>query len=588
MPTTSEQLLSDAACAFNIGKYQDSIDLSLHVLETDAKATKAVFLISVSNFKLGNISDATEWMLKYTHARPQDADGWFNLGVYSLHQQDIKQTLEYLQKAIKLNEKHQQAWAAIASVFSRTEHLDKALGAFAQALKLEPTDLLTLLNYASTLKNMGFVSDAISIYERALESHPTSPEALSGVCYCSQYLSGCSLSGLKQIHARYDERHIQPQAWGVFEHATIRKPRTVADTDATDKNCLRVGFLSDEFREPTIGGWLISVFESLDADKYCYVPVTVEDAVTSRFKQAATKFTTLPTDPMDAAKLIYTDDLDVLIDVSGHTRGQVLKVLAYKPARKQCTWLYPGTTGISTVDGIITTADIIPVSYEPEYNERILRFPSTYANVCYTPPKELINNTRTVTDSIVFGTVANASKFQSQTLQTWAKILHASAGSKLLFKGQLFGSADAYKWVVDVFNKMGISADRLIFKGYSPYAERFSIYNDMDVYLDTFPVSGCASTCEALYMGVPVITLPQATAASRQSLAFLRLLGAYDFIATSPDQYVEMAVRLAQTPARLGYLRSNLRNKFLASNICNAQGMAEELKLLLTIACKEN
>ena len=275
--------------------------------------------------------------------------------------------------------------------------------------------------------------------------------------------------------------------------------------------------------------------------------------------------------------------------MSGHTCGNRLLVFARKPAPIQVSWIgYEGTTGLRAIDYLLADRYVIPPETEIDYPERILRLPDGY--VCYEPPAdapevEPLPSSRR--GFVTFGSFNNPGKITPDVVDVWATILRKSPQSRLLLKYRGMDDDGAGRRLVDLFGKQGVSADRLELRGMSSFAEALTQYNEVDVALDPFPFSGGATTCNALWMGVPVITCPGETFASRHGLSYLSSLGMTETIARDQDEYVRLAVDLASDRQRLATLRVSLRPRMAASPLCDGRRHAAWLTQLLREVWRE-
>jgi predicted O-linked N-acetylglucosamine transferase (SPINDLY family) len=284
----------------------------------------------------------------------------------------------------------------------------------------------------------------------------------------------------------------------------------------------------------------------------------------------------------EAADLIRADEIDVLVDLAGHSNGNRLMVFARKPAPVQVTYLgYPGTTGLSAIDYRITDAFADPPGMtEGHHSEKLIRLAG--CAWCYGPDSQNVPSESPATQSgvVTFGCFNNLAKVNDRTLGLWARILDAVPGSRLLLKSIGFLSMDARRRVREsLCSQSGIGEERLDIRGpEDSHESHLALYREMDIALDTFPYHGTTTTCEALWMGVPVVTLAGRTHVSRVGVSLLTNVGLPELIAESEDDYVRMAVELARDVERLVSYRSNLRDGMLGSQLLDAPSFAREIE----------
>ena len=257
---------------------------------------------------------------------------------------------------------------------------------------------------------------------------------------------------------------------------------------------------------------------------------------------------------------------------SGHTAGNRLLLFTRRPAPVQASWLgYPGTTGLSSIDYLVMDAISAPPDAERWCVEALARLP--YGRFSYMPPSyapAVVEPASRRGGPLTFGSFNNVAKLGPEVVQLWAKVLAASPGSRLVLKWKSLGDAATRERVAGAFAAAGLAPERLELRGRSPHAQMLAEYGDIDIALDPFPFSGGLTSCEALWMGVPVVTLPGDRPASRQTLGFLHGLGLDDLAAGSKADYVRIAAALAADSGRRAELRETLRSRMAASPLADA------------------
>ena len=284
----------------------------------------------------------------------------------------------------------------------------------------------------------------------------------------------------------------------------------------------------------------------------------------------------------EAAELIRADEIDILVDLAGHTNGNRLTVFARKPAPVQATYLgYPGTSGLSAMDYRITDALADPPGMtEAHHSEQLIRLPA--CAWCYGPDTEILpaESPAALRGCVTFGSFNNLAKVNERMLGTWARILEVVPGSRLLLKSAGFLSMDARKRVsAALLSKAGISEERLDIRGPEDNHEsHLALYREIDIALDTFPYHGTTTTCEALWMGVPVVTLAGRSHVSRVGVSLLSNAGLPELVAESEEDYVRIAVELAGNAQRLANDRANLRDQMRASRLLDAPAFSRAIE----------
>jgi len=344
-----------------------------------------------------------------------------------------------------------------------------------------------------------------------------------------------------------------------------------------------MGFVSADLRSHPVGYFLESVLAALStvaADRlavHAYANQRQNDDVSVRLRQTCAAWLGVADlDDAALAQRIHSDGIDVLVDLSGHTRNNRLSMLAWKPAPVQVSWLgYCGTTGVDLVDAFLADPWIAPADIEPDYVERIVRLPECF--LCFTPPAGpmIVGPSPALSDrAIHFGCFNQLAKINEEVVAVWAKILRAVPGSRLLLQSLALQDPAIRRGVAERFGRHGIDAARLGLQPAQGREDYLAAYHQVDIALDPFPYPGGTTTLEALWMGVPVLTLPGSTALSRQGLSVLQNLGLADWVANDADDYVARAVRHAADLRALAQLRQGLRQRLLDSPLCDAVSFA--------------
>jgi predicted O-linked N-acetylglucosamine transferase (SPINDLY family) len=285
-------------------------------------------------------------------------------------------------------------------------------------------------------------------------------------------------------------------------------------------------------------------------------------------------------DDRAVATMIENDRIDILVDLAGHTGGNRLGVLAYKPAPVQVTYLgYPDTTGMGQVDYRLTDELSTPPDLQPFYVEELVYLPE--GSLCYRPPDwapQVLPLPAASKGYVTFGAFNDSCKVNAPLLAIWARILAANPGSRLLFKSRAGADPQVRQIFLDQFQRAGISPERVIVEGQKPAIEYLRLYDRVDMALDTFPYNGTTTTCDALWMGVPVVSLVGRHHASRVGLSILSRVGLETLAAATPDDYVARACALAQDPEGIEKLRASLRPRMMASPLCNGKAFARAVE----------
>ena len=390
-----------------------------------------------------------------------------------------------------------------------------------------------------------------------------------------QYQSGITLAELAAAHAEYDRLHA-----GGFETT-----RLIHKSDRDPHRRLRLGLVSADLCRHPVGYFLIRAVENLggsQCETVCYYDRSSKDDLTARFQAATVWREVSGLSDQNLAEQIANDRIDILFDLAGHTAHNRLLVFARKPAPVQITWAgYVGTTGLGAMDYILADRHEIPEGAEAFYRENVLRMPDGY--VSYDPPAYAPAVTALPAmkqGNVTFGSFNNRVKIDSQTIDLWARILNQVPNSRLLLKFRGMSDPSIVSGLAEQFACFKIAPERLECLDYSPHPGLLAEYQRVDLALDPLPYNGGLTTCEALWMGVPVVTCPGQTFASRHSLSHLANIGLHETIAVDHEEYIDLAVALATDLPRLAGLRAGLARRMSASPLCDGRFAADLTRVL--------
>ena len=522
-------------------------------------------------------SEAATACRRAIELQPDFADAHYNLGIALRGLGLDDEAMAAYQRAIELRPNYAWALTNLGNLLEKKSRFNEAEASYRRAIELNADFAPAHNNLGQLLKDLGRLDEAMPCYRRATDLAPDSASVHSNLLAVMQYCPGITLPELFAAHCEYDRRHAAPLRAAWHPHENLRDP----------DRPLRLGLVSPHFASHPVGHFLVRALENLDRGEFeiiGYSDTRASDAMTERLRAAMTGWRdTSAFSDEQLTERIREDRIDILFDLAGHTSGNRLLVFARKPAPIQITWLdYVGTTGLSAMDYILGDPREIPPEAEPWYREKVLRMPDDY--ICFDPPP----NAPPVgpLPALASGRVTFASfnippKTTPEIVRVWARILAAVPGSRLVLKNRGFDAGPTNARYRRMFEEGGISHDRVEFLGWSPQHELLASYNRVDVALDTFPYNGGLTTCEALWMGVPVVTCPGEIFASRHGLAHLTAAGAHETIARNLDDYVQVAVSLAGDLARLARMRSRLRDRVAGSPLCDGKRFAGHFSDLL-------
>ena len=522
-------LLDDAIVAC-----QRAIDLKPDLVEAHCNLSNAF----ADN---GRLDDAIAVCRKVITLRPSLPEGHYNLG-------------NALKEKVRLND---------------------AISAYRQAIILKPNYPEACTNLGSAFQAAGQLDDAIASYRRAIALDPQLTKARSNLVFALNYHPEFDATKIAEEHRRWGEVHAEP----------LRKTIQPHTNDRSSGRRLRIGYVSPDFREHSVAFFLENVLachDSAEFEIFCYASVARPDAVTARLRSLVPHWRNIIRLPdEEVAALIRKDAIDILVDLSGHTAHDWLLVFARKPAPVQVTWLgYTNTTGLRAMDYRISDARLDPPGISDQlHTEQIVRLPETFA--CYQPPAEAPETGPLPALSrgyVTFASFHTLAKLNDRLLASWAMILAAVPSSRLMLMAEGFRDPSCRERLAAFFVCKGVARDRIEFRETEPLRQYLLRQQEVDVLLDSHPCSGHTIACHALWMGVPVVTLPGGTSCSRLVASVLGALGIPELVAQSPEAYVQISSTLASDLPRLSELRGTLRARMLGSPLMDAPRFARNVE----------
>jgi predicted O-linked N-acetylglucosamine transferase (SPINDLY family) len=516
--------------------------------------------------------DALHALQKTAELLPNDAEAHNNLGIALQERGQLDAAMSCHLHALKINPDFVEAHYNLGNVLCELEQLSEAVKSYRNGLKLNPNFAILHSNLGSTLLELGLIEEALVSYRHALTLDPNS------VVMCSNLIG--ILNYTTSTPAEYLSEALR---YGQIAACKVTQRFTTWRCDFKPQH-LRIGIVSGDFRNHPIGFFLESLLAQLNPARIeliAYTTQTKEDYLTNRIKPYFTKWQSLfGLSDQAAAKLIHDDGVHILIDLSGHTAHNRLPVFAYKPAPVQASWLgYFASTGVTEIDYFLADETGVPDTQPANFSETVCYLPDT--RLCFTPP--LTNLPIAPLPSlknghITFGCFQNLAKLGDKVLMAWGRIFAALPTARLRLASKQLGDPTVVSRLVERLQQYGIAADRVQMLGSVPRAAYLAAHAEVDIILDTFPYPGGTTTCEALWMGVPTLTLAGETLLARQGASLLTAAGLPDWITNGEDDYVAKAIHFASDLPKLTILRAGLREQVRTSPLFDAPRFAKNLE----------
>ncbi len=481
---------------------------------------------------------------------------------------------------------HAFAQFNLARIADAEGNSGEALDLYQRATANDPDGKLPETVTADLLLKLGYVEEAIANYDAWLLRHPTHADAHSGRLAAAQYQLGVTSESLRALHVTWDERFGRNAQPHKPPPASRRQPRE-GRSGRSDARPLRCALVSGDLREHAVGFLVVRAIEAIDpaaVEFFAYSDSNPDDPTARRFRQRVRHWRDSSTwSDQQLADAIARDRIDIAFDLAGHSSPSRLPAFARRPAPTQITWAgYVGTTGLAAMDWLIADRFHVPPGTEQHYVEKIIRMPDSYA--CFDPPGDAPPITSLPAGSggpLTFGAFLNPAKINAEVARLWTRVLAATPRSRILFAYAGFETAAVQQRIRTWFAEAGGDPGRLDFVGRMPRKDLLRRYGTVDLALDPFPYSGCVTTCEALWMGVPVITLPGETFAGRHTLSHLSNVGLTEFVARDANDYVAIAASWDRDRDRLAALRANIWGMVERSPLSDGPRFANHLLRVL-------
>ena len=502
---------------------------------------------------------------------PLHSESHLHLGRALIAAGDPKKAVDHCRNAIRLQADVALAHTTLGIALQENGQTQQALQAFAEALRLNPDSSPARSNIGSVRLFEGRLDEAIEQYQLALRADAKSDAAMDNLLFALNYHPDLPATEIFAAYQRFDQTVAAPlqSSWRPF------------DNQRSTRRLLRIGYVSPDFRNHTVMLFLEPVLASHDAqafEVFAYAELAAEDAVTARAKKLVAHWrNTKGLSDEALAALIRDDQIDILVDVAGHTAGNRLKVFARKPAPVSVSWMgYGYTTGLSAVDYYLTDPVAVPIGTEHLFSERPWRMRKS--SWVYRPGAGMgdVGPLPAVgCGHITFGTLTRPVRINHRVIRVWAEILKRTPGSSLVVDSKAYGDPDTREALTMQFAACGVGRERLQIGYHSP---PWDLMRSVDISLDCFPHNSGTTLFESLYMGVPFVTLAGRPSVGRLGATILHGLGQAAWIAESEEQYVVIAVKLAQNWDGLAQVRASLRGQLQQSCLMDEGGFTRELE----------
>ena len=596
-PEISDAHSNKSTVLMELGRCNDALEACQEAIKLKPESADAWFNAGNALVKLGRTQEAVSHLRKAVEIRPDYVAALTNLGCELLNLNEIEEAIQCLTRAIALDYGHAKAHLNLGAAWLESGDRSKAQSSFEKALEVDPNYAKPWVNISNIAFSEGRLTDAANAAKRAQE-FGTPGEAGNALGNCLRALgypteacksfrdavaadpaspathSNLLLAMLSDITASNQEILEEANRWGAA-HAPWCPPKP-----RPRRELRRIGFVSGDLRIHPVGFFLEPLLRSLNGlEVYLYANQLEHDRQSSQLANLARAWRNIKhvsTD--DAIAMIEQDEIDILIDLSGHTAEGRLDVFSKRAAPMQATWLgYSGSTGMSQFDAIIADATVIPWSDEEFYAEPVVRLPDSFATLFSQSARSNPMPAPALQNGFVtFGCFNSTTKLNDGLLETWAMILKSVPGSRLVLKNLYLSDTMVQGRIWQSFADFGVPEERVVLVGQTSREEHLAWFSKIDIALDTFPYSGATTTLDNLVAGVPVVTWAGDRYAGRMSASFLKSAGLPELVTGTREDYVELAIELATRTEDLQQLRMQLPERLNASQLADSQKFATD------------
>lgn len=505
----------------------------------------------------------------------ENAFTYGNMALLLYYKQDYPQSLEYYEKALQLMPDCAAFWSNYSVSLRLLGEVERARQALEKAIALDPDYLDSYINLGSTYLEQGEVKSAVETYVKLIARAPHLDKAYRNLLYTNSFANELS----QEVHLQY------ARACGEL-FMSQAEPFTNWLLNAQDQR-LRIGLVSADLRSHPVGYFLEHWLKHVDAGKteiYAYSSDGREDHYSQVLKKHCTQWRSLAgmNDAL-AASVIREDGIHILLDLSGYTSDSRVSLFAWRPAPVQASWLgYWDTTGIPAMDLVIADPVSVPAGSEGQFTETVVKLPHT--RLCFSSPQsnEQVNALPALQNGYVtFGCFQKYSKVSDEVLAVWAQVFNALPEAKLYWQCKAFHDQQVQDEALARLKKAGIAPEQCVLMRPTARDAYFKSYHAVDLILDSFPFNGGTTTCEALWMGVPTLTMPGETMISRQGASMMTSAGLAEWVAADRQTFVQKAIQFVADLPALANLRAGLRAQVMHSPLMDGARFARDMERLL-------
>ena len=522
-----------------------------------------------------SFSDAARHFQVIAESSERSGLDWSLAGEAWLACGDLDRAIQALQRATELLPNQSGGWNNLGVAYSRRGFLESGLGAFMRAAEIDPSHIRAVGNYANALRDSGRVEEALAQFSVVMAQVPNDPLIGSNALFTMLYSDQLGAEDVLMAHRQFERQIVsadiaQQVVWG----------RSGQDPNLP----VHIAYLSPDFHDHPVAYFIDGLLRNHSESRvkvHLYATNVSTDAWTRRLQSRNVIWRDVSGDTdLELKARIRDDRIDILVDLAGHTAYNRMSAVAGRLAPIQIHYLgYPFSTGISSVDYRITDDIVDPLSDDCLASEKLLRLSRCYYG--YTPPDDVPEVSplpMLLSGAPSFGVCSNLAKVSQTTLDRWAAILLAIPGSTLRWRAKAFDDQKTALRMIERLEVRGIKRERVILEPWAAAENRWAFFSEVDIALDTFPYNQATSTCEALWMGVPTLTIYGNSHQARMGASIMQAAGLSTFIAADVGSWVAAAQAVVSVPKELSELRKTIRNRLNRSPLLDSAGLTREIE----------
>lgn len=521
----------------------------------------------------GDLGSAAACFEKVIEEQPDNFGGYVNLACVLRRQGETVLAEANLRRAIQLDPNQPYPRSNLGSLLLSENRIGEAIACLEEATLMAPGNAQVQISLGAAYERQGRTEEALGCYQRALALEPNFAATHQFALFMLHYDPKLDAKALLLEHMRWAERHANPLWTPERRHANRPDP----------ERKIRIGYVSPDLHEHPVAFFLRPVLRAHDRNQVeavCYAEGKI-DAWTERLRPHVALWRAVDgLGDAEMSQLIEQDQIDILIDLSGHTAKNRLLLFARKPAPVQASWLgYFNTTGMAAMDYLIVDPRVAPPEEQAPFAEQALRLPGCYLTYEIPDYAPAVATAPCVARGYVtYGCFNAVSKVGLPVVSAWSEVLRRNPTARLVMKTRAFGDDASRRLYQQHFERCGVSRERVDLVGPSAHQEVLPYYSEVDIALDPFPYNGGTTSCEALAMGVPVITLRGDRFVSRVGATIVESAGLPELVAGTVNEYIEKAVDLGRHPALIAEMRAGMRRRLAASTLCDTDGFTRRLE----------